>query len=528
MGEIEQAAEARKKEITRAIKPVGGITALPPLLGEPKRVLLIVPPGTLEEYTGRLSGAAGELPMLGLAFIAASLRDLGHLVKLIDYELNAWAMSRVEHDIRAFRPDLIGMTVYITNMRRCASVATIAKRVDPAVTVVVGGPQVTIFPEEAFLCPDIDMAVLSEGEIIIRNVMNALGDQERLREVKGIWFRDGRGEVVRNEREMLVDNLDIFPPPVLDLYDMKKYFPLVYIRGRRVAHLLTSRGCPFRCAFCETKLTFGRSFRYHSAERVLGDLERLIEQSYDGFQFYDDIFTANKVRVVELCQGIIDRGWKIQWMCYTRTNTLSPDMLELMRKAGCYMDQFRPGDRRRRPAQGGEQGPRRRPEHPGLHPDQGGGNQDRRDLHARPAHRDSGAEREVHPLRPGPRHQLRHLRHHRAVSRHRAVGGRPEIRPVLQLREVPERPAVGERGGADSQWPQPRGTKGADRKSDVEILYPPQGDLAHADEFLHAAAAARVSVLVGRRGLLHRGTAEPLAFGAAQLARKEPSPCRIR
>lgn len=333
----EAAAEEKKKSIARAIKPVAAPEELPPRIGPKRRVLLVVPPGTVEEHIGRLSGAAGELPMLGLAYIAASLRDQGHDVRVVDYEVNGWPMSQVEEDIRAFKPDLVGMTAYITNMRRCGTVAKIAKDVDPRIAVILGGPQVTIFPEEAFECPFVDMIALSEGEIIIRNVMNALGDETALGSVPGIWFRRADGEIQRNEREILVDNLDIFPMPALDLFDMERYFPPVYIRGRNIAHLLTSRGCPFQCTFCETKLTFGRSFRYHSTARVLRELEELIERGYDGFQFYDDIFTANKDRVAELCQAIIDRGWKIHWMCYTRTNTVSEEMLALMRRAGCYM-----------------------------------------------------------------------------------------------------------------------------------------------------------------------------------------------
>ena len=335
-----EAAERMKREITRAIKPVSGITELPALEGRPKRVLLIVPPGMAEEHIGRLSGAAGELPMLGLAFIAAAVRDQGHHVEVVDFEVNRWSMSRVAGVVRDFRPDLVGMTAYITNMRRCAAVARIVKEYDPSVTVILGGPQVTIFPEEAFGCADIDMIALSEGEIVIRNVMNALGDEEKLTGVKGIWFRRADGTIHRGRREILVDNLDLFPEPALDLFDMNKYFPPVYIRGQKVAHLLTSRGCPFQCTFCETKLTFGRSFRYHSTARVLSDLQNLIDAGYTGFQFYDDIFTANKDRVLDLCQGIIDEGWDIEWMCYTRTNTVSREMLDIMRRAGCYMISF--------------------------------------------------------------------------------------------------------------------------------------------------------------------------------------------
>ena len=229
------------------------------------------------------------------------------------------------------------MTAYITNMKRCARVAEIAKRVNSEIVTILGGPQVTIFPEEAFHSEAVDMIVLSEGEMVIRNVMNALGDEDSLREVKGIWFRSKTGEIIQNMREGLVDDLDIFPSPALDLFEMDKYYPPAHIRGKRVAHLLTSRGCPFKCTFCETKLTFGRSFRYHSTEKVIEDLENLISLGYDSFQFYDDIFTANKKRVVDLCEAIIARNWKIQWMCFTRTNCVDEDTLKLMKRAGCYL-----------------------------------------------------------------------------------------------------------------------------------------------------------------------------------------------
>ena len=333
----EKKAALRKKIIARPIKPAKGIRSLPPRLTAPRRVLLIVPPSTMEEQVGRLSGATGELPMLGLAYIAASLRGQGHIVKVIDYEVEGRSMSQVADDVRSFSPDAIGMTAYITNMRRCADLAGIAKGINGNIKVILGGPQVTIFPEEAFKSPHIDMIVLSEGEIIVRNLMNALDDEEKLSQVKGVHFRKKNAEIVRNDREVLVDDLDIFPSPATDLFPMEKYFPPVYIRGRKVAHLLTSRGCPFECTFCETKLTFGRSFRYHSTDRVLSELEAYIKAGYDAFQFYDDIFTANKKRVIALCEGIIKRGWNIQWMCYSRTNTLSEDMLALMKRAGCYL-----------------------------------------------------------------------------------------------------------------------------------------------------------------------------------------------
>lgn len=332
--------EEAKKTIARAIKPDKKLDSLPALKTTPKRVLLITPPGHPDESFGRLSGATGELPMLGLAYIAAALRDQGNIVKIIDYEVNRRPLSKVRMDIEEFSPDLVGMTAYITNMTRCSAVAQIVKEVNPKTTVALGGPQVSIFPEEGLESPYVDLIVLSEGEIIIRNVINALDNEKALMSVKGIWFKNSSGQIIRNEKEGLVDNLDIFPPPALDLFNMEKYFPSVMIRGKKIAHLLTTRGCPFECSFCETKLTFGRSFRYHSRERVITELENLINAGFTSFQFYDDIFTANKKIVIDLCNRILEKKWKIEWMCYTRTDCVDRELLQLMKKAGCYLISF--------------------------------------------------------------------------------------------------------------------------------------------------------------------------------------------
>ena len=132
--------EEAKKSIARAIKPDKNLDSLPALKTTPKRVLLITPPGHPDESFGRLSGATGELPMLGLAYIAAALRDQGNIVKIIDYEVNRRPFNKVKMDIEEFAPDLVGMTAYITNMKRCSAVAQIVKEVKPKTTVVLGGP----------------------------------------------------------------------------------------------------------------------------------------------------------------------------------------------------------------------------------------------------------------------------------------------------------------------------------------------------------------------------------------------------
>jgi len=104
---------------------------------------------------------------------------------------------------------------------------------------------------------------------------------------------------------------------------------------------VTSRGCPYECTFCEAKMTFGRTFRHHSPQRVVEDLNRLhTTYGFDSFQFYDDIFTTNRKRVLALCEKLASNKHQFRWMCFTRTDLVDPELCRVMKRAGCYLIVF--------------------------------------------------------------------------------------------------------------------------------------------------------------------------------------------
>lgn len=302
-----------------------------------RKVFFVVPPGNVTMNYGRLYAAATELPWLGMAYVVGAVRAVGHAVHLVDYEAERLDWTRLEQDIREVKPDVIAMATFINNMDRCFRVADIAKAVDPSIKVLLGGPNATIFPQQAISHPTVDYVAGSESEISVCNLLNALDDPATLAQVSGAWWKQ-EGEVVQNQRQPLIDDLDSLPAPALDLYPMERYYPAVHIWGKRVANYVTSRGCPHRCTFCEAKMTFGRTFRYHSPDRVVQDLNALNDQfGFDSFQFYDDIFTTNRDRVVQLCEKMLKNDRKYRWMCYTRTDRIDPELCRLMKEAGCYL-----------------------------------------------------------------------------------------------------------------------------------------------------------------------------------------------
>lgn len=307
-----------------------------------KRVMLVVPPGSIEAEFGRLASAGAELPWLGMAYVAAAVRKAGHLIFLRDYEVENKGWDTVAQDIREVRPDVVATAGFINNMDRCLKIFEIAKSLDPRIVTVLGGPQATIFPDDAIQSPHLDFLTISESEISFTRLVSYIEDRDAWRSFKGTIFRDPRnGEIVKNERQPLVNNLDSLPLPAHDLYPMALYYPPVYIWGKKVANIVTSRGCPYDCTFCEAKMTFGRTFRYHSEERVLEDLAFLNRKyGYDSFQFYDDIFTTHRDRVVRLCEAMLRENRNYKWMCYTRTDRVDLELLKLMKRAGCYMISF--------------------------------------------------------------------------------------------------------------------------------------------------------------------------------------------
>jgi len=105
--------------------------------------------------------------------------------------------------------------------------------------------------------------------------------------------------------------------------------------GRRTASVITSRGCPMRCAFCDQAI-FGRTWRGHSARRVVAELKHLREQhGVDSVTFEDDYFSCSRKRVIAICDELRRQGLSLAWGCSVRCDTITDELLEAMRRAGC-------------------------------------------------------------------------------------------------------------------------------------------------------------------------------------------------
>ena len=277
-------------------------------------------------------------PPLGIAYIASALRKAGFDVEILDpsFKGKQFAIDRIK------RADygIIGFSCFTMNYNASRQLAAVAKRANKNVLRVFGGPHVIIVPEESIKDKEVDAICLGEGEITFVELAKALEEDRPLETVNGIWFKKGK-KVVKNPVRSMICKLDELPFPARDLLPMDSYLHAELGTGAWAVKqpsttVLVGRGCPFNCTYCSTKLIFGKSVRLRSPENVVGEIEHLIhDYGIKGIAFADDTFTIDKNVVEGLCNELIRRKIRIEWACNSRIDTISPELLKVMKMAGC-------------------------------------------------------------------------------------------------------------------------------------------------------------------------------------------------
>jgi anaerobic magnesium-protoporphyrin IX monomethyl ester cyclase len=314
------------------------------------KVLLINPPQTF--YPGS-EQPAGNLP-IGLMYIAAVLQKTDVKVEILDafmlgtFQKIGDALSvgmpfeQIKQEIEARKPDIVGISGPFTcQIENSIKVSNLAKEVNPNIITVMGGPHVTLVPEQ-FLeeAKNVDIAVIGEGEYAMLDVAQAFEGKKQLIEVQGIAFRQN-GKVVLNASRPLIENLDELPYPAYDLADMEQYLNPKKIGYRsfqdRAMPMITSRGCPFNCCFCAVHLHMGQKFRAHSAKYVLDHIQLVVDKfKVKNIFFEDDNLTLDIKRFEAICDGIIERKIKIGWETPNgvRADCLNLELLKKMKQSG--------------------------------------------------------------------------------------------------------------------------------------------------------------------------------------------------
>jgi anaerobic magnesium-protoporphyrin IX monomethyl ester cyclase len=280
-------------------------------------------------------------PSLGLASLAAVLESSGHNVKILD--MPALKLSELSAEtILQEKPDIIGITAMTPTLNAALAVAKKVKETSNNTLVALGGPHATVLPEETLeKAYDLDFVIRGEGEQTFADLVNHLqGNKTGLEKVSGLTYR--KEECVRsNDYRSLIADLDTLPFPAFHLLPLDKYrIHPPFGRRKPILPIITSRGCPYRCLFC-SKSVFGKKYRVNSPNYVISEIQSLIERfGVREIKFYDDSFTLNRKRVLEICRLLKENKIDIQWTCETRVNLVDRDLLDVMKEAGCYMIEY--------------------------------------------------------------------------------------------------------------------------------------------------------------------------------------------
>jgi len=289
---------------------------------------LLIQPDTPVVY-----GVGGQCAFpLGLGYIAAVLEEK-HDVKVIAVGAEKLNDTTLRERISVANPEVVGITSDTLTFQRAIDIAEMVKQVNQDITVVIGGAHSNVLPAYPLNYPCFDVSVYGEGERTAVELWDKLSRSASCENIEGIAFRGKDGIVVNPKRE-LIENLDDLPFPARHLFPMDRYDGSYYSIG-------TSRGCPFACAFCSNNVVWSRRYRSRSSRSVISEIESMIRQyNTKRIYFREDLFTADKQRVVALCEEIKGRDLDINWMCESRVNTVDEETLTAMKEAGCELVWF--------------------------------------------------------------------------------------------------------------------------------------------------------------------------------------------
>jgi len=293
------------------------------------KVCLINPPWSVKK--GNIwKHIRSTMPSLGLLYLAAVLEDNKIDVDVIDYQASRLSWNEIEENLKSCRCDFFGITSTTPIVKNGYRISQIIKKFHPGSKIVFGGIHVTALPEEPFNKASVDYVIRGEGEEVFLKLVQGVPQEK----IHGLSFKQGI-KIYHIKPDGIVTDLDSLPLPAFHKVDLTQYKPAVGAYKRLPAlNMMTTRGCPGRCTFCNSAKI---KLRKRSAENIFREM-RMLSKKYGirEISFYDDTFTSYPRNVIKLCDLLINSKIDLTWCCFARPDTVNYDMLKKMKSAGCH------------------------------------------------------------------------------------------------------------------------------------------------------------------------------------------------
>ena len=315
------------------------------------RIILINPPIDSVIEKGNVNPVTQYLfynsAPLGILYIAAVLEQAGHTVSVVDAAAELLNVSSTAQRVADFNADVVGIGSFTVTFESTRALGFKIKELCPELPVILGSYHVTLVPNEAMSSDCFDVGVLGEGEFTMLEIVEHYEGKRALEDIKGICYRvddpsSPEGWTLHKTlpRPKFKD-LDSLPFPARHLLPPNIYRPIpVDDHAFPKFAMVTSRGCPHACAFCQKSRS---GYRSHSPEYIVDEIEHLIRDfGVQDIAFVDSLFCANKKRVHAICDEILRRGLqdKVSWTCSSRVEVVDKPLLQKMKRAGCWRTRF--------------------------------------------------------------------------------------------------------------------------------------------------------------------------------------------
>ncbi|MBF0135246.1 MAG: B12-binding domain-containing radical SAM protein [Magnetococcales bacterium] len=292
----------------------------------------------------------GLFPPLGALYVLTYLQEhsTGHQLHFIDCIAEKITQARLPAIIAEIKPDVVGITSFTISLLDVIQVARTVRSIVPQAHICMGGHHPIAFPFEAAQLPEFDSIVVGEGEMAFTQLVHALETQGDITTIQGVYTRDSiqawRDRPFHDKRFLgtlgvmpgYVENLDELPFPDRRHIRHIGYHSVLGVSAH-LATIITSRGCPYLCTFCDVPC---KRYRRRSTANVIDEVEACLALGYDEFHFYDDLFNVSSRKLIEFCDEVERRNLKFDWDFRGRVNTVTHESLRRAKRAGCRMISF--------------------------------------------------------------------------------------------------------------------------------------------------------------------------------------------
>jgi len=304
------------------------------------KILLVNPPFT---GMGGVEGHGGAAAPLGLGYLASYVLKFHpeYQFSFYDAELYRSNFNDIKAEIARIKPDVVAANMTTPSYEHSKKVMDAAKEVASSIVTIVGGAHPSAFPE-VVKEPSIDACVSGEGEKPFLRFLETVEKGGSFDEIAGLSHTLNGKLFISNVRDYIKD-LDTIPFPARHLMPIHLYGPPATKRvsSGRGANMISSRGCPFDCIYCESKVIWSQKVRFRSVKNVADEMEECYHKyGVREINFHDDILPMRRTHVLEFCKELQKRRLDIKWICMNRVNFCWPDVMEEMYKAGCRKIMF--------------------------------------------------------------------------------------------------------------------------------------------------------------------------------------------